>query len=284
MVSGVIAYSELKQSNQQTIDRIVAILREHPEFSKFEQQWNSLKKSSIPSQNENLYLFMWAARWPDDARDNQKFNHQTWHYINFTYDPSSSSNSIPTEKAGEENILYAFKKNISIVQNNTSNSQKAVAICWLFHLVGDVHQPLHTTKLITSQYPEGDSGGNLFYILVNQDSQTISLHKFWDDLVLGSENFQTVRNTAIRLRNTYQRRRMPELSETQFDNWAKVESFNLAKQQAYLNGRLSGSIDKSEGKLLPVNYAVSSKSIAERRMSLAGYRLADLLNKLFAKH
>ncbi|MEH2093474.1 MAG: S1/P1 nuclease [Nostoc sp.] len=284
MVSGAIAYSELKQSNQQTIDRIVAILREHPEFSKFEQQWNSLKKSSIPSQNENLYLFMWAARWPDDARDNQKFNHQTWHYINFPYDPSSSSNSISTEKAGEENILYAFKQNISIVQNNTSNSKKAVAICWLFHLVGDVHQPLHTTKLITSQYPEGDSGGNLFYILVNQDSQTISLHKFWDDLVLGSENFQTVRNTAIRLRNTYQRRRMPELSETQFDNWAKVESFNLAKQQAYLNGRLSGSIDKSEGKLLPVNYAVSSKSIAERRMSLAGYRLADLLNKLFAKH
>lgn len=260
MVSGAIAYSELKQSNQQTIDRIVAILREHPEFSKFEQQWNSLKKSSIPSQNENLYLFMWAARWPDDARDNQKFNHQTWHYINFPYDPSSSSNSISTEKAGEENILYAFKQNISIVQNNTSNSKKAVAICWLFHLVGDVHQPLHTTKLITSQYPEGDSGGNLFYILVNQDSQTISLHKFWDDLVLGSENFQTVRNTAIRLRNTYQRRRMPELSETQFDNWAKVESFNLAKQQAYLNGRLSGSIDKSEGKLLPVNYAVSSKS------------------------
>ncbi|MCC5599737.1 S1/P1 nuclease [Nostoc favosum] len=283
MVSGAIAYSELKQSNQQTIDRIVAILREHPEFSKFEQQWNSLKKSSIPSQNENLYLFMWAARWPDDARDNQKFNHQTWHYINFPYEPGSSSNLTATEKAGEENILYAFKKNISIVQSNASNSEKAVAICWLFHLVGDVHQPLHTTKLITSQYPEGDSGGNLFYIRVNQDSQTISLHKFWDGLILGSENFQTVRNTAIRLRNTYQRRKIPKLAETQFDNWAKVESFNLAKQQAYLNGRLSGSTDKNDGKLLPSNYAASNKPIAERQMSLAGYRLADLLNKLFAE-
>jgi len=283
MVSGAIAYSELKQSNQQTIDRIVAILREHPEFSKFQKQWNSLKKSNIHSENKNLYFFMWAARWPDDARDNQKFNHQTWHYINFPYEPGSSSNSIPTEEPGEENILYAFKKNITIVQSNASNSEKAVAICWLFHLVGDVHQPLHTTKLITSQYPEGDSGGNLFYIRVNQDSQTISLHKFWDGLILGSENFKTVRNTAIRLRNTYQRRKIPELAETQFDNWAKVESFNLAKQQAYLNGRLSGSLDRNDGKLLPPNYVANSKPIAERRMSLAGYRLADLLNKLFAE-
>lgn len=283
MVSGAIAYNELKQSNQQTIDRIVAILREHPEFYKFQKQWNSLKKSNIHSENKNLYFFMWAARWPDDARDNQKFNHQKWHYINFPYEPGSSSNSIPTEEPGEENILYAFKKNITIVQSNASNSEKAVAICWLFHLVGDVHQPLHTTKLITSQYPEGDSGGNLFYIRVNQDSQTISLHKFWDGLILGSENFQTVRNTAIRLRNTYQRRKIPELAETQFDNWAKVESFNLAKQQAYLNGRLSGSLDRNDGKLLPPNYVANSKPIAERRMSLAGYRLADLLNKLFAE-
>jgi hypothetical protein len=279
MISGAIAYRELKQSNQQAIEKVVAILREHPEYSKFEQQWNSLKQSNISAENKNLYLFMWAAKWPDEARDNKNFNHETWHYINFPYQPSSSSNSIPTETPGEENILYAFKKNLDIVQSNASNSEKAVAICWLFHLIGDVHQPLHTTKLINSQYPEpeGDRGGTRFYIKVKPESQTISLHKFWDDLILGYENFQTVRNTATKLTNTYQRSKLSELKETKFNNWAKVESFTLAKQKAYLNGRLSGSNDKNDGKLLPQNYALTAKPIAERRMSLAGYRLADVL-------
>lgn len=286
MVSGAIAYSELKQNHQEVIEKMVAILKEHPEYSKFEQQWNSLKQSNISAENKNLYLFMWAAKWADEARGNQTFDHPTWHYINFPYQPSNASNSIPREIAGEENILYAFKKNFDIVQSSaTSNSEKAVAICWLFHLVGDVHQPLHTTKLIINQYPEpeGDRGGTRFYIRVNPDSQTISLHKFWDDLILGSENFQTVRNAATKIRASYQRSKLPELRETQFNNWAKLESFRIAKQKAYLNGKLSGSTDKNNGKPLPPNYAATAKPIAERRMSLAGYRLADVLNKLFGK-
>ncbi|MHC5747973.1 MAG: S1/P1 nuclease [Nostoc sp.] len=286
MVSGAIAYSELKQNHQEVIEKMVAILKEHPEYSKFEQQWNSLKQSNISAEDKNLYLFMWAAKWADEARGNQTFDHPTWHYINFPYQPSNASNSIPREIAGEENILYAFKKNFDIVQSSaTSNSEKAVAICWLFHLLGDVHQPLHTTKLITNQYPEpeGDRGGTRFYIRVKPDSQTISLHKFWDDLILGSERFQTVRNTATKIRASYQRSKLPELRETQFNNWAKLESFRIAKQKAYLNGKLSGSSDKNNGKLLPQNYAATAKPIAERRMSLAGYRLADVLNKLFGK-
>ncbi|MDZ8135773.1 MAG: S1/P1 nuclease [Nostoc sp. DedQUE04] len=285
MVSGAIAYSELQQNHPQVIEKIAAILTEHPEYSKFEQQWNSLQQSNISAKDKNLYLFMWAAKWPDEARDNPAFNHPTWHYINFPYQPSSSSNSIPREIPGEENILYAFQKNFDIVQSNASNSEKAVAICWLFHLTGDVHQPLHTTKLVTNQYPqpEGDRGGTRFYIRVKPDSQTISLHKLWDDLILGSERFQTVRNTATRLRASYQRNRLPELRETKFNNWAKLESFKIAKQQAYINGKLSGSTDKNDGKALPPNYAATAKPIAQRQMSLAGYRLADVLNQVFGQ-
>jgi hypothetical protein len=285
MVSGAIAYSELRQGNQQSLDKVVAILREHPEYSKFEQQWNSLNQSNISPEDKNLYLFMWAAKWADEARNNPAFNHPTWHYINFPYQPGRASNSIPREIPGEENIIFAFQKNLNVVQSNASNSDKAVAICWLFHLIGDVHQPLHTTKLITNQYPqpEGDRGGTRFYIRVKPDSQTISLHKFWDDLILGSERFQTVRNTATSLRGSYQRNKLPELKETKFNNWAKLESFRIAKQNAYLNGKLSGSSDKNDGKVLPVNYAATAKPIAQRRMSLAGYRLADVLNQLLGQ-
>lgn len=110
MVSGAIAYRELSQNHQEVIEKMVAILKEHPEYSKFEQQWNSLKQSNISAENKNLYLFMWAAKWPDEARGNQIFDHPTWHYINFPYQPGSSSNSIPREISGEENIIFAFQK------------------------------------------------------------------------------------------------------------------------------------------------------------------------------
>ncbi|MEH2176538.1 hypothetical protein [Nostoc sp.] len=62
MVSGAIVYSEIKQNHQQVIKKIAAILKEHPEYSKFEQQWNSLNRSNISAENKNLYLFMWAAK------------------------------------------------------------------------------------------------------------------------------------------------------------------------------------------------------------------------------
>ncbi|WP_181852818.1 hypothetical protein [Nostoc sp. ATCC 53789] len=43
MVSGAIAYRELLQNHQEVIEKMIAILKEHPEYSKFEQQWNSLR-------------------------------------------------------------------------------------------------------------------------------------------------------------------------------------------------------------------------------------------------
>jgi hypothetical protein len=30
---------------------------------------------------------------------------------------------------------------------------RAIALAWLFHLVGDVHQPLHTVQLFSREYP-----------------------------------------------------------------------------------------------------------------------------------
>jgi S1/P1 Nuclease len=105
--------------------------------------------------------------------------------------------------SGQESILTAFPMNINVLQCNTSISERAIAFCWFEHLAGDVHQPLYTTKLITVHYPEpkGDRGCTRFYIRARPNSSTISLHKFWDDLILGSERFRSVRNKATELRS-----------------------------------------------------------------------------------
>ena len=130
--------------------------------------------------------------------------------------------------------------------------------------------------------PEGDRGGTRFSIRVRDGAHTISLHTFWDDLILGSERFQSVHNTAtaLRLQPDHARAQLPELRGTSFEQWAKQESFSLAKDQVYRNGQLRGSRDQQNGEVFPADYITTVKPLAERRIVLAGYRLADVLTQI----
>jgi len=82
----------------------------------------------------------------------------------------------------------------------------------------------------------------------------------------------------------FQRSQLTELASTDFESWAK-ESFEIATKIAYRNGGLIG-ISRGENMdcamvaaapVLSVGYVVSARRIADRRIILAGYRLADLL-------
>jgi S1/P1 Nuclease/Metal binding domain of Ada len=282
MVAGAIAYADLKQTRPQTLTQVVALLKTHPHF---ETTWKpQLNQSFVAADERDLYLFMLAARWPDDIRGDTAFHHGTWHYINFPYKPEGQPASVQTAEPLPENVVSAYQANLDIVRGTTPGD-RAVALCWLFHLIGDVHQPLHTVALFTTQFPapEGDRGGTRFYIRVTPTTRTtISLHEFWDDLILGSERFQSVRNraTALRLQPEHARAQLPELQETSLEQWARQESFSLATAQAYRNGQLQGSNDKEHGEVLPADYIATVKPLAERRVVLAGYRLADVLTEI----
>ena len=91
------------------------------------------------------------------------------------------------------------------------------------------------------------------------------------------------------LRNRLEGGQLTELASTDFESWAK-ENFEIAAKIAYLNGGRIG-IPKGGNKdctmvaaapVLPVGYVISASRIADRRMILAGYRLADLLTRLSA--
>ena len=113
------------------------------------------------------------------------------------------------------------------------------------------------------------------------DSKPINLHWFWDDLIIGSDSFRDVRNKAIelRLRKEFAKTELQELSETSFENWAKVESLELAKTIVYRNGKLQGGSGELSAVVLPDDYPQVTKPIAERRGVLAGYRIAEVLRE-----
>lgn len=278
MVTGAIAYQEMKASSPETVARIVAILRQHPEYK---QRWASkVNDAGLSEDDRNQYLFMLAARWPDDIRGNV-YDHPTWHYINYVYAPQQGMARTDTTLATGENIIHAYEQNRQIVRSNVPDSTKAIALCWLFHLSGDVHQPLHATALIDNQFPAGDRGGNLFKIKVMMSSQTINLHSFWDGMLLGEDDFQSARNLAILARQTLLREQLPQLGKTDIGSWSK-ESFQLAQDNAYRSNTLTAGTDQ-EGAVLPPDYVATVKPIAQRQMVLAGYRLADELTADFVK-
>jgi S1/P1 Nuclease len=282
MVSGAIAYAVLKQDAPEVLARAIEILKAHPQYDRL---WKT-QVEQIPESERDLFLFMLAGRWADDIRGDKTYDNPPWHYINYPFKPDGQPDSVtPAEPDATANIVLAFVKNFEKLKTATDPFDGAVPMCWLFHLVGDVHQPLHSVSLFTEQYPTGDRGGTRFYVKVTEQNRAISLHSFWDDLITTTDTFRSARNIAIelRLRADHDPEELTELIETSFENWAKIEGVALAKKTVYRDGKLKGGSGELSAELLPEGYARDVKPIAERRVVLSGYRLAAILKKALAK-
>ena len=274
MATGAIAYRELMITAPQTAARVVAILKQHPDYP---SRWAAqLSDPTLSDAERNEFLFMLAARWPDDIRGSGSPNdHPTWHFVNFIYAPEQDIARTDSTLSTGETILQGYEKNRQLLRSNAPDSAKAVALCWLFHLTGDVHMPLHTTALVDNHFPQGDRGGNNFKIRVTPGAQTVNLHSFWDGMLLTSEDFTSARNLAVQVRQALPRKELLQLCETGIESWAKA-SFQLAQDNAYRSHTLQTGTD-ADGAVLPPDYVATVKPIAQRQVALSGYRLADEL-------
>jgi hypothetical protein len=287
MVTGAIAYQVLKQESPQTLEKVVALLKEHPYY---ESTWEPLlQRPFVPEGERDLYLFMLAAKWADDARGDTDYypegsHRDRWHYVNLPFKPEGEPEDVMTTPPDpENNIFTAYKRNLAAVAQDLPLEQRAVALSWVFHLVGDAHQPLHSASLFTSQFRKGDRGATVFFIRPQENRGVIHLYHFWDGLILGTERYQSVRNRAkgLWLCSDLAKSKLTELLETSFEKWVQEESFGAAKKHAYLGGKLEGGATRSEAQVLPAGYAKNAQSVAERRVVLAGYRLAAVLKTAF---
>src|SRR6476620_9228994 len=65
-------------------------------------------------------------------------------YINCPFKPDGQPANVQIGEPEPRNILTAMAENESVVKKETDPERKAIALASLFHLVGDIHQPLHT--------------------------------------------------------------------------------------------------------------------------------------------
>ena len=173
MVVAHLAWQRLTPEQRQAV---TAILREHPHWQEF---LVSQRPDNVP---EDQWAFLRAATWPDWVKhEYQQFNHPKWHYINIPFVPPGSSLRVADHEPGNENILTAIPACIDKLRTSTGQ-ERAINLCWVLHLVGDLHQPLHCATLFCEQFPKGDKGGNDSLYRLGARC-IIKLHTYWDDLL-----------------------------------------------------------------------------------------------------
>ena len=317
-----IAFEKLTDSERAAI---VVILKHHPHL-------HELLLKDRPSQASiDEWLFLRAATWPDNVRPPRdhhrdpvsshpvyQFHHATWHYVNLEYRAGQRETTLPSHPlphhpapsnpADQTNIIEQLDHSYLIVRGREREFSepelglhpaeiRAVRMCWLFHLMGDIHQPLHVTTLVEPRIPvlqHGDDGGNKLAIRVNHASPPRNLHSVCDELLGTSSRFEKVIQLAERLSHD-PRFAVPRLSEfaRRRQAWEFAEeSYQAAKEGVYQNGHLhyalwsrveSHDLSAEEVPAMGQQWIDQVRALAERRIVLAGYRLAERL-KFIVSH
>ena len=114
-----------------------------------------------------------AATWPDDQRSNPgAFWQETaapFHYVTL---PTGRTVDM-LEHPPEGDAITALAQFTGVLRDPTASQEdKALALRFVVHIVGDLHMPLHVGK-------EGDRGGNDFKVLWFE--APTNLHWVWDE-------------------------------------------------------------------------------------------------------
>jgi hypothetical protein len=272
---GAIAYYYLLNKNPETINKVLTLLENHPWYAQGGALGWADKLAGLSEEEKKVQLFMLASTFPDDARKTI-YDHPTWHYINYPFVPAGQNvvgknSPVPNAETKLTELINAFN-------STTDLKEKAIDLCWIFHLIEDIHQPLHSTGLFDTNHPNGDQGGNLTFAKY-PNYAPFKLHGFWDGLIKTGGMTIPEKAQALLANTKYADNQLPELTQhTKIQEWTFSESYPLAKSKAYLDGKITGT--KTQPTEIDISYTKNRTQIAERRIILAGKRLANSLNTI----
>jgi hypothetical protein len=271
LATGDIAYDTLSASHPKTVAAIVAIMRDHPDRALFEQ-----RLAGLSGKARERRLFALMAVWPDDARGTPQ-DHPEWHYALKVV--AWTRFVFPFQVGGADK---AFRDKLAIARDpKAPGAQRAIALCWVMHLVGDLHQPLHTGHWLSWTYPKTDRGGTIAYVRPQPGGAPISIHYIWDMAPNrpAPNRYADADMMAARVEKSHPRPPHGDLKpdlQASLHGWQK-ESWDLAKAEAYRDGAIKTDPVQAKAPPLPAGYTDKMRGIADTRIAKAGYRLAEVL-------
>jgi nuclease S1 len=189
-----------------------------------------------------------VSTWADEHRNPST---ASWHYVNFP-----RGNCVYDEQRDCPDgycVVAAIKRQLQVLASNAPDDRRRTALKYLVHFVGDVHQPLHAAFM-------DDKGGNKYQLQAFMRGS--NLHAVWDSGLIKNLS-EDAESMAFRLEGTRLVFPVADLDPVT----AAQESCSIVSMPGFYPDRLVGQ-----------DYIDRFTPVAERRLAIAGARLAGVLN------
>lgn len=194
-----------------------------------------------------------ASNWMDNLRDDHSYDYmKPYHYVNF------EKGEDVYNKSGN-NIISILISTIEELKNykNLPKEEVKIKLCILFHLIGDLHQPLHVGYGV-------DKGGNMFQ--VNFNNKGTNLHSFYDSGII---EYKKLTFQECLSSNKLSIEEIENIKNGNILNWA-------TESRTYLD-----TIYNTDGHKVSEDYVNINYPVIKNQLFKAGIRLSTLLNQIF---
>ncbi len=203
-----------------------------------------------------------ASNWADFIKSEPAYNYiSNWHYINLPAGLSGEQvqNYLLTDTVTDAYTRIRFLST-ELKNKSLGQDKKVMYLRLLIHLVGDLHQPMHTGRF-------EDLGGNK--IQVTWFGQGSNLHRVWDSDLIGSQELSYTE--YARSINFIDKSRLFQLQSEGVNVW--VEDSYKISEKIYATVK--------NGDKLGYRYIYDYIGVADQQLVKGGVRLAALLNDIF---
>ena len=291
-ITAAVAYEYLSAD---TRSRLIRILQSHPRYA---EDFLGEMPAFVDRDDEvelQTWLLGQAAFWPDMARGlpdsaRTRYNRPAWHFTDGAWvrdaarlqgnvyvdlGPFADITGTPATEIRSQrdvnNVVTALDYNARLLAAaDTDPASRALALCWVLHLVGDIHQPLHTGSAFSrSRLRDGDRGGNA--IPTNDGN----LHARWDSALRAQGVRAGTEHILASLDGN------AEASGTSMDWTRWLSDSRLLLHSAVYSPEILAAIRRAEqqGNAIAAvdlgpDYMEQMQRLAQQQLGLAGLRLA----------
>ncbi len=257
-VTALIAYRHLTPAAKSEIDRLLASAPD------------PLTAPDIASRAT------WADKYVLSHRETT-----AWHFVNLELDdpnletacfgfPKVPAGEFASQGPAQDCIVDKIEEFAAELRDRaTPPSEGLLALKFVLHFVGDMHQPLHASD-------HHDKGGNCIGLAPSPDGDVANLHAFWDITTVNALGHSPA-EIAARLDAGITPAQIKAWGAGDPRGWA-METFAIARRDAYDLPSKPACGQNGAITLSPA-YQATAEADAAQQLSVAGIRLANVLNK-----
>jgi hypothetical protein len=205
-----------------------------------------------------------VSSYADEIRTDPQYKYTgVWHYVNVEPGLDFDQFAKTVTTMPQDNVYKMVIKFERILKDpGKPVTERATALKYIVHLIGDLHQPMHVSN-------GTDKGGN--DIPVKFNGYDDNLHGLWDSGLINRQNL-----TYKQMATMYDNATPLEIKRWQSDDlmvwlWESYQISTILYQEAAKDPNFDD------------NYYKTHLPVLEKRIEKAGIRLAGVLNGIFEK-